>query len=95
MQRYREKLLQAAYEMVGPGDINMRLSHVAVCLLQLDDSDVPVSALVAFERVRDPLIQKPLVANGTMLPRDLGESEAKAAALGLLDLVVAEMSGVG
>ncbi|MGI4764659.1 MAG: hypothetical protein ACRYGP_06300 [Janthinobacterium lividum] len=93
MSHYRRKLIEAATALVVDGDLNMRLTHVAGCLLQIDDDDVPPSALQAFERVRDPLIAKPMVAHGEMVPRDLDQRDARAAALGVLDLLVTEMGG--
>ncbi len=94
MGYYRRKLFEAASALVGKGDLNLRLTQVAGFLLQIDDDDVPASALEAFERVRDPLIAKPMIAHGDMVPRDLGEQEAKAAALGVLDLLVTELAGL-
>ena len=91
MSHYRRKLIEAATALVVEGDLGMRLTHVAGCLLQIDDGDVPPAALQAFERVRDPLIAKPMVARGEMIARDIGQLEARAAALGVLDLLVTEM----
>ena len=93
MSFYRRKLVEAAHALVAEGDLNMRLTLVAGSLLQLDDDDVPPAALGPFELVRDPLIAKPLVVRGQMVPRELGEAEARAAALGVLDLLVAELGG--
>ena len=67
----------------------MRLTHAAY-LLQIDDRDVPAGKLAGFERVRGPLIAKPMVAKGEMLARDLGASEARAAAQDIVSLLAAE-----
>ena len=91
MNKYRRKLLEAATALVAEGDLDMRLTHVAGCLLQIDDDDVPPAALQAFERVRDPLIANPMVLSGEMIARDIGQQEARAAALGVLDLLVTEL----
>ena len=72
-------------------DLNLRLTHAAGHLIQIDDDDVPADILGKFERVRDPLIQTPMVSRGEMLPRDLEPSAACAAAQGVVDLLVAEM----
>ena len=80
--------------MIGNGDLNMRLTHAAGCLIQFDDEDVPVGGFTRFEQMRDLLIEKPLVSNGEMVPRDLDEAEAKATAHGILELVVAEFGGL-
>lgn len=91
MRYYRQKLFEAAYALVAAGDLNMRLSHVASILIQIDDEDVPATALATFEWVRDPLIAKPLVIKGEMLPRDLDPLEGRALAQAVLDLLVAEV----
>ena len=91
MRYYRQKLFEAAYALVADGDLNMRLSHVASILVQIDDEDVPASALETLEWVRDPLIAKPLVIKGEMVPRDLGEVEGRALAQAVLGLLVAEV----
>lgn len=91
MSFYRDKLLDAVRALVGDGDLNLRLTHAAGHLIQIDDDDVPPGMLAAFERVRDPLIQTPMVSKGGMLSRDLGPSEAKAAAQGVADLLAAEL----
>ena len=93
MTFYRQKLLDAVRELVGDGDINLRLTHAAGHLLQIDDDDVPADMLAAFERVRDPLIQTPMVSRGEMLPRGLEPSAARAAAQGVVDLLAAETGG--
>ena len=93
MSFYRRKLVEAAHALVAEGELNMRLTLVAGSLLQLDDDDVPPGVLPAFDVVRDPLIARPLVVKGEMVPRNLGAAEARAAALGVLDLLVAELGG--
>ncbi|MGI4763834.1 MAG: hypothetical protein ACRYGP_02010 [Janthinobacterium lividum] len=93
MSHYRRKLIEAASALVTEGDLNMRLTHVAGYLLQIDDNDVPPSALQGFHRLRNPLIAKPLIAHGEMIPRDLANQDARAAALDMLDLLVTEMGG--
>ena len=91
MTFYRQKLLDAVRGLVGDGDLNLRLTHAAGHLIQIDDDDVPADILGKFERVRDPLIQTPMVSRGEMLPRDLEPSAACAAAQGVVDLLVVEM----
>ena len=93
MNRYRARLLDALRALADHGDLNTRLTYAAGGLLQIDDEDVPAGMLVEFERVRDPLIGKPMVAKGELLPRDFGPVEAKAAAQAIVDLLAAEMSG--
>ncbi|RYB02423.1 hypothetical protein D3272_21075 [Lichenibacterium ramalinae] len=93
MRVYREVLLDAARALAADGDLNLRLSRVACCLIQLDDSDVPPRAMEAFERVRAPLIDKPLVVQGRLVPRDLDELKGRSVVRGLGDLVVAELGG--
>ena len=88
---YRQKLIDAVRALVDEGDLNLRLTHAAGHLIQIDDKDMPEDALAAFERVRDPLIQTPMVSKGEILPRDLEPGEAKAAAQGVVDLLAAEM----
>lgn len=83
---YRRKLFEAASALVTEGDLNMRLTHAAGILLQIDDDDVPSGALEAFERIRDPLIAGPTITHGEMISRNLSDYEARAAALGVLDL---------
>ncbi len=60
MRSYRETLLDASRALEAEGDLNMRLSQVACLLMLLDDDDVPPHALGAFDRLREPLIAKPL-----------------------------------
>ena len=91
MTNYRRKVIEAASALVIEGDINMRLTHVAGYLLQIDDEDVPPSAMQAFHRVRDPLIARPMVVRGKMVPRELAEQDARSAAYGVLDLLMSEM----
>ena len=91
MTFYRQRLLDAVRGLVGDGDLNLRLTHSAGYLIQIDDGDVPADMLAEFERVRDPLIQTPMVSRGEMLPRDLAPSKAQAAAQGIVDLLSAEM----
>lgn len=91
MISYRDKLLDAVRALVNDGDINMRLTYAAVCLLQIDDDDVPPGMLAEFMRVRDPLIGKPMVARGEMLPRDFERPQARAAARDIVSLLAAEM----
>ena len=91
MTFYRQKLLDAVRDLVGDGDLNLRLTHAAGHLLQIDDDDVPADMLAEFEGVRDPLIQTPMVSRGEMLPRYLEPSAALAAAQGVVDLFAAEM----
>ncbi len=93
MRDYRETLLDASRALGADGDINIRLTHVACILMLLDDDDVPPHALEAFERVRDPLIAKPLFIKGEMVPRDLDERKGRVVARGLNDLVLSEMGG--
>lgn len=88
---YRRKLLEAAYLLMTDGDLDLRLALVAGCLKQINDDDIPPTVRDAFERVRDPLITKPIVVDGRVVPRDLSEAESRAAALGILDLLVAEL----
>ena len=92
---YRQKLVEAAQALVDHGELNMRLTHAAGALLQIDDGDVPAGALARFEGVRDPLIGTVMVMNGAMVPRDLDPAGAKTAAMGILDLLTAEMAGRG
>ena len=80
-------------ELVGDGDLNLRLTHAARHLIQIDDNDVPANMLAEFERVRDPLIQTPMVSLGELLPRDLEPSAAQAAAQAVVDLLAAETGG--
>ena len=91
MRDYRETLLEAARALATDGDLNMRLSRVACFLIQIDDEDVPLRALEAFDAVRDPLIAKPLVADGRLLPRDMDELEGLLVARALTDLALAEL----
>ena len=91
MSYYRDKLLDALRALADHGDLNGRLTHAAGHLIQIDDDDVPAGMLVEFERVRDPLIGKPMVAKGEMLPRDFDPLEAKAAAQAIVDLLAAEV----
>lgn len=91
MRHYREILLEAARALAADGDLDMRLSQVACLLIQLDDSDVPPRALEAFERVRAPLIDKPLIVGGRLAPRDLGDVQGARVARAFDDLVLAEM----
>ena len=51
MRYYRQKLFEAAYALVADGDLNMRLSHVASILVQIDDEDVPASVLETLARL--------------------------------------------
>ena len=94
MRSYREILLDASRALSAAGHLDMRLTHVACILLLLDDNDVPPHALEEFERVRDPLIAKPLFIKGEMVPRDLGETKGRAVAQGLNDLMLAELGGL-
>ena len=80
-------------ELVGDGDLNLRLTHAARHLIQIDDDDVPAEMLAEFERVRDPLIRTPMVLKGEMLSRDLEPSAAQAAAQAVMDLLAAETGG--
>ncbi|WP_237479415.1 hypothetical protein [Lichenibacterium dinghuense] len=89
---YRDKLIEAVRALADHGDLNMRLTHAAGCLLQIDDDDVPAGMLGEFERVRDPLIEQPMVAKGEMLPREFEASKARAAAQDIVSLLVAEMT---
>ncbi len=91
MSFYRQKLVEAVHALVGHGDLNSRLTYAVGCLLLIDDDDVPPGQLVKFEGVRDPLISKPMVLKGEMLPRDLSLSEARSAARAIVDLLTAEM----
>lgn len=91
MTFYRDKLLEAVRALVDDRALALRLTYAAGCLLQLDDDDVPAGGLAEFERVRDPLIGKPIVARGEMLPRALGAAEARAAAQAIVSLLAAEM----
>ena len=93
MEYYRQKLAEAVHALVDAGDLNLRLTHAAGCLIQLDDEDVPVGGFAQFEQMRDSLIEKPLVSNGEMVPRDLGEAEAKATAHGIPELLVSGYGG--
>ena len=93
-QYYRRKLIEAAHLLVTDGDLDMRLTLVVGCLKQINDDDIPPTAREAFERVRDPLMAKPIVVDGKLVPRDLGKAESRAAALGILDLLVAELVGL-
>ncbi len=79
MSHYQRKLIEAASALVTESDLNMRLTHIADSLLQIDGNDVPPGALQTFHRVRDPLIAKRMVARGEMVPRDLAEQDARAA----------------
>ncbi len=92
MTFYRDKLLEAVRALVDDGALDMRLTYAAGCLLQIDDDDVPPGRLAEFERVRDPLIAKPMVARGEMLARGLDLAEARAAAQSIVGLLAAEMS---
>ncbi len=94
MRDYRETLLDASRALGADGDLNLRLTHVACILILLDDNDVPPHALEAFERVRDPLIAKPLFIKGEMVPRDFDERKGRVVARGLNDLVLAELGGL-
>ena len=91
---YSQKLLDAVRALVDHGDLNLRLTHAAGHLIQIDDNDVPSGVLATFERVRDPLIQTPMVSRGEMLPRGLKPAEAKTAAQAVMDLLAAEMGGL-
>lgn len=91
MTFYRDKLLEAVRALVDDRDLDMRLTYAAGCLLQIDDDDVPADRLAEFERIRDPLIAKPMVAGGEMLARGLDPAEARTAAQGIVNLLAAEM----
>ena len=91
MTLYRDKLVEAVRALAAHGDLNMRLTYAAGCLLLIDDEDVPAGMLAEFERVRDPLIGRPMVSKGEMLPRDLEPSEAKASARDIVALLAADM----
>ena len=91
MTFYRQKLLDAVRALVDHGDLNLRLTHAAGHLIQIDDDDVPADMLGKFERIRDPLIQTHMVSRGEMLPRDLEPFAARAAAQSVVDLLAAEM----
>ena len=93
MTFYRQKLLEAMRGLVGDGDLNLRLTHAAGHLIQIDDDDVPADMLAEFERVRDPLIQTPMVSRGELRPRDLKPAAAQAAAQAVVDLLATEMRG--
>ena len=93
MSHYRRLLIEAASALVAEGDLEMRLTHVAGYLLQIDDEEIPPGALRSFERVRDPLIARPMVSPGEMIPRDISQRDAKTAALGVLNLLITEMGG--
>ncbi len=93
MTFYRQKLLDAVRGLIGDGDLNLRLTYAAGHLIQIDDDDVPTDMLAKFERVRDTLIQTPMVSRGELLPRDLEFSAAQAAARAIVDLLAAEMGG--
>ena len=72
MTFYRKRLLDAVRGLVGDGDLNLRLTHAAVHLIQIDDDDVPADMLAAFERVRDPLIQAAAQAVVDLLAAETG-----------------------
>ena len=91
---YRETLLEASRVLGGDGDLNMRLTLVAAYLLVIDDDDVPPAALDGFNRVRDPLIAKPLFIKGKMVPRDFDEMQGLKIAQAFNRLVLAELGGV-
>lgn len=91
MRDYRETLLEAARALMADGDLDMRLSQVACVLIQIDDDDVPPIALEAFERVRTPLIEKPLVVEGRLVPRDLDEMQGLELIRAFNNLVLAEL----
>ena len=93
MTFYRRKLLDAVRGLVGDGDLNLRLTHAAGHLIQIDDDDVPATMLAEFERVRDPLIQTPMVSLGELLPRDLKPFAAQAAAQAVVDSLAAAETG--
>ena len=95
MTFYRDKLLEAVFALVDHGDLRMRLTYAAGCLLQIDDDDVPAGRLAEFERVRDPLIDTPMVSKGEMLPRELDVAEAKAAVQAIVDLLAVDIGGDG
>ena len=78
---------------MADGDLDMRLSEVACVLIQLDDDDVPPNALEAFERVRTPLIEKPLVVEGRLAPRGFDEMQGLRVARAFNELVLAELGG--
>ncbi len=86
--------MEAASALVAEGDLEQRLAHVADCLLQVDDRHVPPAALNAFVRVRNTVIAVPRVLRDGIIPRDVGKQNAKAAALGVLDLLVTELGGL-
>ncbi|MGI3899782.1 MAG: hypothetical protein ACRYGP_17620 [Janthinobacterium lividum] len=94
MRSYRETLLDASRALGVDGNLNMRLTRVACILILLDDDDVPPHALEALERVRDPLIGKPLFIKGEMVPRDLDAMKGRAVARGLNDLMLSELGGL-
>ncbi len=91
MRSYRETLLDASRALEAEGDLNMRLSQVACLLMLLDDDDVPPHALGAFDRLREPLIAKPLFVKGEMVPRDLDKMSGRAVVRGLNILLLAEL----
>jgi hypothetical protein len=93
MLNYRQKLFEACHALVAVGELNMRLSDVASVLIQVDDDDVPSGKLETFDWIRDPLIAKPLIIKGEMVPRDLDPQEGRAIAQAILDLLVDEVSG--
>ncbi len=57
---YRDKLLKAVRALADHGDLDMRLTYAAGCLLQIDDGDVPAERFAAFDRIRDPLSEMAL-----------------------------------
>ncbi|MGI3903060.1 MAG: hypothetical protein ACRYGP_30575 [Janthinobacterium lividum] len=93
MHSYRKTLLDASRALSADGDLNMRLTQVACILILLDDADVPPHLLEVFERVRDPLIAKPLFIKGEMVPRDFDERNGRVVARELNDLMLAELGG--
>jgi len=90
----KQKFFEAVHSLVGPGTIDVRLTHAATYLLMLQEKQVPESMREEFKELRDALTTTPLSTATGYQPRHISEDDGRKLAEKILSMYTELMGGL-
>jgi hypothetical protein len=90
----KQKLFQALHDLVGSGDLNMRLTYAGTYLVPLQVDDIPEEYRGEFAEIKAILFATPLSNKEGYVPRELSNEDGAELARRILSLFTAVMGGL-
>src|SRR5690348_6278104 len=90
----KQKFYEAVHSLVGPGNIDTRLTYAATHLLMVQDKQMPGSMQDEFKELRDALTTTALSTSTGYQPCHISEDDARKLAEKILSMYTELMGGL-